>query len=184
MKSVKAPEPRPHIALSLGSNLGDRLGALALARYALCANGVVGILRASSIYETEPVECPPQPWFLNQVLWVTTELPPALLLAHCQGVESRLGRLRRLPKGPRSIDVDILFYGSLVIRTPLLSLPHPALSRRRSILQPLAELAIPWRHPALGQDAGLLLRVCRDPGRVALVVPGMSIESPWMMDEG
>ncbi len=173
---MKAPEPRPPIALSLGSNLGDRQGALALARYALCAAGTVRILKASSIYETEPVECPPQPWFLNQVLWVATDLTPGLLLAHCQGVESRLGRVRSVPKGPRTIDVDLLFYGGLVIKTPVLTLPHPALPRRRSILQPLAELGIPWRHPVLGADAGLMLESCRDAGRVALFVPEVSIE--------
>lgn len=165
------PESRPLVALSLGSNQGNREATLALARRWLSIRGALSILKESSLYHTEPVDCPPQPWFLNQVLWVAPALPPALLLAHCRDVEARLGRHRRVPKGPRSLDVDILFYGDLVIRTPLLTLPHPALPRRRSILLPLAELAMPWRHPQLGISVPEMLRRCADPGRVALFLP-------------
>ncbi len=168
---------RPPIALFLGSNLGNRQATLAMARYALGATGAMKILRASSVYETEPVDCAPQPWYLNQALWVASDLPPALLLAWCQGVESRLGRHRGLPRGPRTLDVDLLFYGDLVVRTPLLTLPHPALHKRRCVLVPLAELETPWRHPLLGLDAGCMLRACKDPGAVALVVPGVSGEA-------
>lgn len=166
--------PRPPIALALGSNLGNREATLAMARYALCAGGAMRILKASSLYETEPVDCGPQPWYLNQVLWVASDLPPALLLAWCQQVEARMGRRRSSPKAPRSLDVDLLFYGALVVRTPLLTLPHPALPVRRCVLVPLAELGIPWRHPLLGMDAGLMLRACKDPACVALVVPGVT----------
>jgi 2-amino-4-hydroxy-6-hydroxymethyldihydropteridine diphosphokinase len=174
---TESREPRPPIALSLGSNLGNREATLAMARYALGAGGALKILKASSVYETQPVDCSPQPWFLNQVLWVASDLPPALLLAFCQRVETRLGRHRSLPRSPRTLDVDLLFYGDLVVRTPVLTLPHPALHMRRCVLVPLAELGMPWRHPLLGLDAGLMLRACSDPGAVALVVPGVSIVS-------
>jgi 2-amino-4-hydroxy-6-hydroxymethyldihydropteridine diphosphokinase len=166
---------RDPVALSLGSNVGDRATFLSLARAYLGADRLVRILKSSSVYETEPVECPPQRWFLNQVLWVDTELPPALLLSHCKRVETVLGRRRTTWHGPRTLDVDVLFVGSLVVRTPLLTLPHPAIPQRRSILTPLVELGLPWVHPVLGADAGTLLQRCRDRSRVVLVVPEISV---------
>ncbi len=158
-------------ALALGSNVGGREAFLAMARTYLCAGRLVRILSASSLYETEPVECRPQRWFINQALWVDTELPPPLLLSHCQRVETLLGRRRAERHGPRTLDIDILFCGALVIQTPVLTLPHPALPNRRSILQPLAELAMPWRHPLLGGDIPALLSTCRDRARTVLVLP-------------
>jgi 2-amino-4-hydroxy-6-hydroxymethyldihydropteridine diphosphokinase len=174
--SVSEPNLRPLVALSLGANLGDRETSLAVARYLLAAGGALHILKASSLYETEPVQCPPQPWFLNQVLWVTTALPPALLLSMCQDVERRLGRHRRTPKGARTIDVDLLFYGNTVVRTAVLELPHPALALRRSALVPLVELGVPWRHPTLGLTPPELLARCPDPGRVVMVIPEIARE--------
>ncbi len=174
MSDPRSTPPRSCTALSLGSNLGNRESLLAMARAYLGAGRLVRILKASSLYETEPVECRPQPWFLNQCLWVETDLPPALLLSHCQRVEAMLGRRRSVPHGPRTVDIDILFCGSLAIQTPNLTLPHQALPNRRSILAPLAELGIPWRHPTLGMDVSSLLASCRDLSRVALVVPGVS----------
>jgi len=175
---MTGPDPgsRPLVALSLGSNLGTREAALSVARLLLTAGGAVRILKASSLYETEPVECPPQPWFLNQVLWISTGLPPAMLLARCLDVERHLGRHRRRPREARTLDVDLLFYGDLVVETPLLLLPHPALVRRRSVLVPLVELGIPWRHPRLGLTPAQMLNRCTAPGRVAMVVPEMSSE--------
>jgi 2-amino-4-hydroxy-6-hydroxymethyldihydropteridine diphosphokinase len=165
---------REPVAVALGSNLGDRAAFMAMARVYLGAGRLVHILKASSLYETEPVESGPQRWFLNQALWVETDLPPALLLSHCKRVENLLGRKRSEPHGPRNMDIDILFSGSLVISTPLLTLPHPALPRRRSILQPLAELGIPWRHPSLGADVPSLLNSCKDRSRVSLFLPELA----------
>ena len=174
IETMKRAASRGPVALALGSNLGHREEMLSMAKARLCAGWRVRILRASSIYETQPVECRTQPWFLNQVLWVETDFPPVMLLSHCQGVEAALGRRRAECRGPRTMDIDILFYEDRVITTPVLTLPHPALARRRSILQPLAELGIAWRHPTLNADIAGLLAACSDQGRVALVLPGVS----------
>jgi 2-amino-4-hydroxy-6-hydroxymethyldihydropteridine diphosphokinase len=133
--------------LSLGSNLGDRDALLAAAMQRLEAAGI-RILRRSSVYETEPQDRRDQPWFLNMVLEVETELAPLELLAQIQEIEKAMGRLRGVPKGPRTIDIDILFYGSSVIATAELEIPHPRLAQRRFVLEPLAELAPDLRHPA------------------------------------
>ncbi len=170
MTEREPPRSTP-VVLSLGSNLGNRETNLSLARFLLAAGHAVRILKASSLYETQPVECPPQPWFLNQLLLVGTELPPAMLLARCMDVERRLGRHRSVPKGPRTLDVDLVLYGSVVIRTPVLTLPHEALPRRRSLLVPLVELGLPWRHPALGLSPREMLERCTDPGRTVLLLP-------------
>lgn len=169
MNSPELPSPGP-VALSLGSNLGNRASYLALAREHLAAGGVVKIIRTSSLYETEPVHCRPQGWFLNQALWVETALPPWMLLSFCQRVERFLGRRRVGWHEPRTVDIDILLFGDLVLRSPALTLPHPALPLRRSILQPLAELGMEWRHPLLGADVPTLLVQRPDKSRVMLAM--------------
>lgn len=135
------------IYLSLGSNLGDREGNLRAAIALLGAAGV-HVLRVSSVYETEPLEVRDQPWFLNLVVEAETELFPKQLLARIQKIELELGRARVRPKGPRTIDIDILLYGESLIETGELTVPHPRLAERRFVLEPLAELAPELRHPA------------------------------------
>ena len=176
MDAGRAASRGAPVALSLGSNIGDRAGFLSLARSYLCSGRSVRILAASSLYETQPVECRPQRWYLNQALWVDTDLSPALLLTHCQRVESLLGRRRSERHGPRTIDIDILFVGSLVVRTPLLTLPHAALATRRSILTPLSELGIPWKHPIMGATLAELATACKDASRVQLFLPELEDE--------
>ena len=129
------------IYLSLGSNLGDREGNLraAIERLSPC--------RVSPIYETEPVEHTAQPLFLNLVVEAETSLMSMQLLWHTQRIERDLGRVRTIPKGPRTIDIDILLYGTTIIRTPRLEVPHPRLPERRFVLVPLADLAPDLRHP-------------------------------------
>jgi 2-amino-4-hydroxy-6-hydroxymethyldihydropteridine diphosphokinase len=124
------------VYLGLGSNLGDRAANLAAARERLAP-----IKRASSIYETEPREMPNQPWFLNQVIEIETDLFPKQLLARTQKIERDLGRKRTVDKGPRTIDIDILLFGESVIHTAELEIPHPRLAERRFVLEPLAEIA-------------------------------------------
>jgi len=140
--------------LGLGSNLGDREANLGLALENLEAAGIE-MTRRSHIYETEPRDLPDQPWFLNLVVEIATELSAAELLARIQAIESKLGRQRTLPKGPRIIDIDILFYGDSVLDTRELVIPHPRLAERRFVLEPLAELAPMLRHPVTGR------RCCR-----------------------
>jgi 2-amino-4-hydroxy-6-hydroxymethyldihydropteridine diphosphokinase len=159
------------VVLLMGSNVGDRQATLAVARNYLEAGGLLRVARASSTYETEPVDAPKQRWFLNQALLVHTALEPGMLLSHCRSVEDRLGRRRNVPKGPRTLDVDILLYGSRVIDTPLLTLPHPATATRRCALVPLLELDTGWVHPKLNGDVRELLRACRDASAVRLILP-------------
>jgi 2-amino-4-hydroxy-6-hydroxymethyldihydropteridine diphosphokinase len=142
--------------LSLGSNLGDREHHLLEALERLEAAGI-HILRRSSIYETEPQDLPEQPWFLNIVVEVETELFPRLLLARAQAIELGMGRRRDVSKGPRSIDIDILLFGSFVIGTHELEVPHPRMSERRFVLEPLAEVAPDLRHPANGKTVREML---------------------------
>jgi 2-amino-4-hydroxy-6-hydroxymethyldihydropteridine diphosphokinase len=107
----------------------------------------VRILRRSSVYETEPQDRSDQPWFLNMVIEVETDLPPLELLAQTQKIEKEIGRQRGLSKGPRTLDIDILLYESSVLATKELEIPHPRLAQRRFVLEPLAELAPDLRHP-------------------------------------
>ena len=160
-----SPPDSPPVALLLGSNLGDRAGFLRRARESLAACGF-DVVRASEVFETEPVECGPQPPYLNQVLLGTSRHGPEALLEVCQGIERQQGRRRTAPRGPRTLDVDLLFYGSRVVAAPRLTLPHPALPRRRSLLVPLAQVAPGWPHPVLGKTVLELLREGGDPGWV------------------
>lgn len=132
--------------LGLGSNLGDRRANLAAAIERL-ATSDLRVIRASSIYETEPRDVLDQPWFLNQVIEIETDLFPRQLLARMQKVEREMGRKRTIAKGPRNIDIDILLFGESVVSTPGLDIPHPRMTERRFVLEPLAELAPDLRHP-------------------------------------
>ena len=134
------------IYLSLGSNLGDREANLRKAVKRLASNEV-RVLHTSRIYETEPVGYKNQAWFLNQVVEAETALFPMQLLTRIGRVERDLGRVRTLRNGPRTIDIDILFYGAAVVETTRLEIPHPRLAERRFVLAPLAELAPDLRHP-------------------------------------
>lgn len=139
------------VYLALGSNLGDRQVHLKAAIGLLRQVG--DVLATSAIYETEPVEAPRQPWFLNCVLALETELMPRQLLSATQGIERQLGRRREKgpAKGPRVIDIDILLFGNSLVDTPSLTIPHPGFHRRRFVLEPLAEIAPEVRHPVLKQ---------------------------------
>ena len=134
------------IYLSLGSNIGDREANLRKAVELLEALDV-HVLRASRIYETEPVDYVDQAWFLNQVVEAETALFPMQLLTRIARIERELGRTRTVPKGPRTLDIDILFYAEAVVRTARLEIPHPRMAERRFVLLPLAELAPDLRHP-------------------------------------
>jgi len=136
------------VYLSLGSNVGDRERMLGEALRLLEAPGL-HVKRVSPVYETEPRDLKDQPWFLNLVAEVETNLFPRQLLTRVQKVERGLGRKRIVPKGPRGIDIDILLVGNFVIDSRELVVPHPRLAERRFVLQPLADLAPDLRHPVL-----------------------------------
>lgn len=137
------------VYLSLGSNVGDREGNLRAAIEQLRELGEVKVV--SSFYETEPVEVTNQPWFLNCAVALETDRMPKQLLAAVLGIERTLGRNRAKtqPKGPRTLDIDIILFGSSAIDMPGLHVPHPAMQERRFVLEPLAEIAPEVRHPVL-----------------------------------
>ncbi len=158
------------IYLSLGSNLGDRAANLERAITALPEVGM-RMLRRSSIYETEPVDFFAQPWFLNCVVEVESSLMPRQLLHALQGIERTLGSRKLIARGPRVIDLDILFYGASVIRTEEMEIPHPRMDKRRFVLVPLAELAPGLRHPVLGATIAELIAETQDKSTVRLWQP-------------
>jgi 2-amino-4-hydroxy-6-hydroxymethyldihydropteridine diphosphokinase len=133
------------VYLSLGSNLGDREANLHTAIEKLREVG--DVVAVSSFYETEPVEVTAQPWFLNCAVKFDTEKMPRQLISAILAIEQSMGRQRKQQKGPRTIDIDILFFGSSIIDIPSLTVPHPHLHERRFVLEPLAEIAPDARHP-------------------------------------
>ncbi len=145
--------------LGLGSNLGDRQANLDRALELLSQRLRLG--KVSSIYDSEPVGNVDQPRFLNLVCQITTHLAPQGLLALAKGIEARLGRVG--PSGaPRPIDIDILFYGDQVIKTPELVIPHPRLTERAFVLVPLVEIAPDLVHPVNGKTAKELLKAMKE----------------------
>jgi 2-amino-4-hydroxy-6-hydroxymethyldihydropteridine diphosphokinase len=134
------------VYLSLGSNLGDRLAALQAAVDSLQTAELL-ITRTSGVYETAPVDFKEQPDFLNIVVQAQTSLLATRLLQRIERIEREMGRKRTVPKGPRTVDIDILLYGSFVIDTAKLQIPHPRMQDRRFVLAPVGELASELRHP-------------------------------------
>ncbi len=122
--------------LSMGSNLGDRMGHL---RDAI--NSLPSVVAVSSVYETDPVGKTNQQAFLNLVVEIDTELSPRELLGVCHRLESAAGRVRAERWGPRTLDVDIIWVEGVEIDEPSLTIPHPSWRERRFVLAPLRELA-------------------------------------------
>lgn len=158
------------IYLSLGSNLGDRAANVERAIDALPGIGV-RVLRRSSIYETEPVDFLAQRWFLNCVVVGETSLGPRQLLEGLQAIERSLGSKKLVPRGPRIIDLDILFYDEAVIHEAGLEIPHPRLAERRFVLVPLAELAPELRHTVRRATIAELLSATEDRSEVRIWQP-------------
>jgi 2-amino-4-hydroxy-6-hydroxymethyldihydropteridine diphosphokinase len=149
------------VYLSLGSNVGSREANLKAAVNGLEA-ARVHVRRASTLYETEPVENTKQGWFLNLVVEADTKLMPQQLLQRTMRIERELGRVRNVAKGPRTIDIDILLYGGSIVKAPGLEIPHPRMAQRRFVLAPLAELAPDLRHPITGLTVRQMLDAAPD----------------------
>ncbi len=145
------------VVIAFGSNLGDRESAIAKALREL--DGPLQAIRVSSLYETEPLLVGDQPPFLNGALLAETELGPRALLALLKATELKLGRRPRERYGPREIDLDLIVYGSLILRSTAgatLALPHPRLAERRFVLEPLVEVAPDLVVPGMGTATDLL----------------------------
>src|ERR1700689_2339719 len=158
------------IYLSLGSKVGERGENMAGAIAALAGVGGRGVKR-SALYETEPVEMREPEWFLNCVVEALTDLPPRELMRAVLEIERSLGRERTVSvtrKLPRIIDLDILFYGSEIIREAGLEIPHPRMAERGFVLVPLAEIAPGVMHPVLKKTVREVLAETNDRSEVRL----------------
>lgn len=169
------------IFLILGSNLGDRAGSLKKARD-LAGSEIGPVGQESSVYESHPWGSAEGGPFLNQVITTASELEPLHLLEKLHEIEKRLGRQRPLPSSPgyhprsfaaRTIDIDILLFGTAIIDIPALRIPHPFIALRRFVLVPMAEIAPALVHPVLKQSIDTLLADCPDKGVVKPYPPGL-----------
>ena len=143
------------VYLALGSNMGNRLSNLKAAVVNLTPQ--MTVKQKSSVYETPPWGFTEQDAFLNQVVKVTTYLEPEALLRHLKRMETALGRVPNFQNGPRVIDIDILFFGNMIINTPPLVVPHPRLHERAFVLVPLAEIEPDFVHPILQRPINKIL---------------------------
>jgi 2-amino-4-hydroxy-6-hydroxymethyldihydropteridine diphosphokinase len=155
------------VFLGLGSNMGDREHNLQTALQALSQK--IELVKVSSLYDTAPVGNTLQERFLNIACAAATELPPIALLAFIKEIEHKLGRRTGPVNSPRPIDIDILFYGDLIIDTPGLVIPHPRLTERAFVLAPLNEIAPRFMHPVTKQTISRLYKTLK-------IIPGDAVK--------
>lgn len=149
------------VFLSIGSNIGVRRDNIKKA-LSLLQGTQTAVKRSSSLYETEPVGIKNQREFMNLACEFTCHLSPEELLDHCLAVERQMGRRRAVPNGPRIIDIDIIFFGRMVIELDHLTLPHPRRMERRFVLAPLTEIAPRLVDPVTRKTVSKMLEQCPD----------------------
>ncbi len=147
--------------LGLGSNIGEKQKNLARAVRFLKKEGV-RILKASSVYEAEPVDFSCESWFCNQVIEVEAQMSPKTFLDLIQRIERKMGRIHQEKKSPRVIDIDILLAESMVIKTKELEIPHPRMEKRNFVLIPFMEISPDTIHPLFGESISVLYRKSKD----------------------
>lgn len=156
-------DQQPVVAyLGIGANLGDCRQTLVWARQQLTRAGVE-VVASSPLYCTDPVGGPAdQPRYYNAVVEILTTLSPLALLDRCQAIEQQAGRTREVHWGPRTLDLDVLLYGDQCLALPRLQVPHPRMSERRFVLEPLCRLAPELIHPQCHQTMIFLLKQLPD----------------------
>ncbi len=147
--------------LLTGSNLGESASQLGLANQYI-SQKCGKIITQSAVYQTAPWGIQDQPFFLNQAIRLATELEPEALMQELLHIETLMGRVRTIKFGPRVIDLDMLFFNDLIINTSILQLPHPAMTERRFVLVPMAEIAPKLVHPIFNKTIQDLLIDCTD----------------------
>jgi 2-amino-4-hydroxy-6-hydroxymethyldihydropteridine diphosphokinase len=166
------------VFLSIGSNLGDRLGFLQQGIDALAGAAGITIVAISSVYETDPVGNKNQPVFLNAAVELRCSLTAGDLVALLKQTERTIGRSAAERWGPREIDLDLIYFGDLITDQPGVHVPHPEAERRRFVLQPIAELAPAFLDPNRSCTVGDLLRQCGDSSAVVKITSTLQPPDP------
>ena len=158
------------VYLSLGSNLGDRVGFVQQATSLLSAHPEINIVSTSSFYESEPWQMESENWFVNAVVQISTTLSPEALLDECQRIETQLGRPanRSSAYTDRTIDIDIIFYDNLLMNNERLTIPHKHFHKRVFMLVPMLEIAEDFVHPFFGKTVESLYDEIEEPEMVCL----------------
>ncbi len=159
--------------IGAGSNIGDRRQHLRRAHQLLDALPKTRLIATSALYETEPVGSFPQPWFLNEVVSLQTQLTPEELLEHCLWIEKQEGRVRSIRWGPRTLDLDILLFGNRIIQDQQLQIPHPRMASRRFVLLPLSKIAPATLHPVFKKNILTLLDELPEKQGVSVTSPSL-----------
>lgn len=156
------------VFLGLGTNLGDKRANLENA-LASISESIGMVTDRSSVYETEPWGFRTDDTFLNMVVQVETKLKPSGLLGRILMIEAKMGRLRSGKEyASRIIDIDILFFGDVIMNTKSLAIPHPKMHERKFVLVPLCEIAPDLMHPVLNKNISILLSECKDKGQIRM----------------
>ena len=163
------------VFIGFGSNVGDRVDYCDRAVTLLGLLAHSRVTAVSSLYETEPIKDersdPGGQWFLNGVVRLDTDVTPSSVLAVCREIERAMGRDQDHRGGPRTMDLDLLFYGDRVLQEGGLTIPHPRLHLRRFVLAPLVEIDPEWRHPVLKETVQTLLDRLHDASQVRRLNP-------------